>query len=126
MGLPIAPGKKKHILRLLALVAIGAGFLNYIQLSVPLKDFIWDIVWLILIGAAEWVADPLLGKLKFWKRLLLGLGAVAVILPLTFWLIHLAKQYGINQFYIAPFPWFLMGFGLLVWSLLISTDTLPD
>ncbi len=121
----IAPGRKRHILRLIALACFAAGFLYYLQLAFPMKEFIWDVIWLVYIGAIEWIADPLWKKVKFWKRLLLALGAAAALLALVLWLAGATKQYGIDPSYAVLVPWFVLGFSFLAWSLLIRTEASP-
>jgi hypothetical protein len=120
------PKRKPHLLRLLALASFGAGFLTYLQLMFPLKGLAWDFIWLVLITTVEWIADPLWKNVKMWKRVLVAVGALAVVLAFTAGLLRVTRQFGVNQFYVAPTPWFLTGFIFLIWSLLIHADTLPD
>ncbi len=125
MDAEISPGRKQHILRLIALACFAAGFLYYLQLVFSLKEFVWDVIWLVYFGAIEWIVDPLWKKVKFWKRLLLALGALAVLLALILWLVQAAKQFGIDQAYAVLIPWFVMGAGFLAWSLLLRAGTEP-
>jgi hypothetical protein len=122
----VEPAKRKRILRLLSLACVGAGCLTYIQNEIPLKDFLWDFAWLLYLGLVEWIGEPLWKQIKFWKRLLWGLSVAAVVIAATLGLLRLARQNGVNESYLAFLPWFLCGSGLLVWSLLIRDERLPD
>jgi hypothetical protein len=122
----IDPKRKAHLMRFLALASFGAGFLTYLQLMFPLKGLIWEFIWLLFLGGVEWIAEPLWENIKMWKRILVGVGAIAVVLAFTAGLLRVTRQFGVNQFYVAPTPWFLTGFIFLVWSLLIHTNALPD